>query len=76
MSQTPFRYIRRPELLSLLSGISRSKLEQMVTDGDIPQPYRLGARTVAWRSDELERALTAFSRVSASVYGPAVNRTR
>ena len=77
MVQTTFRFVRRKELLDLLGGISRSKLEAMVASGDLPQPYHLGKRAVGWRSDEVEHALSAFSSVSASVYGaPAMRRTR
>ena len=74
---TTFHYIRRSELLALLGHISRSKLEQMVSQGLIPAPFRLGARAVAWRSDEIEKAMSAFSRAEALVYGtPVMRRTR
>ena len=76
-TETTFHYIRKRELLALIGGISRSMLEQMVSLGLIPAPFRLGARAVAWRSDEIEKARSAFSRAEALVYGtPVMRRTK
>jgi predicted DNA-binding transcriptional regulator AlpA len=51
-----FRFIPKRELCSML-GISRASLERGVAEGRIPRPYKLGLRTVRWRSDEIERYL-------------------
>ena len=63
MSQLPFSYIRKTELQKTLGGLSRSKIEALVAEGVLPKPYRLGKRTIAWRSDELENALAAMPRI-------------
>lgn len=63
MSQTTFRFIRRPEFQHLLGGISRAKFEGMIAEGILPKPYKLGKRTVAWRSDEVDTALASMTRI-------------
>lgn len=63
MSTIPFHYVRRPAVQKACGGISRSKVEALVAEGVLPKPYKLGARTVAWRSDELEAALNAMPRI-------------
>ncbi len=59
-----FRYIRKWELCELLGGVSRSKIERDVAAGILPAPYRLGARMVAWRADELEEHLKSLSPIT------------
>ena len=62
MLESSFRYIRRKEVMQML-GVSRSMLEDMVRKGVLPRPYKLGARAVAWRSDELAEAMKNFPRL-------------
>jgi prophage regulatory protein len=50
---------RRPEVLELLK-ISRSNLYQKIEKGLWPAPIQLGARAVAWLSNENEQVLAAM----------------
>ena len=36
-------------------GFKKTKIYEMVNRGEFPKPVSLGARAVAWRSDEVER---------------------
>lgn len=49
--------LRAPDVLRL-SGLSRSTLYARVSDGTFPSPTKLGARAVAWRSDDLQKWLS------------------
>lgn len=66
MSQLPFFYIRWPGMLKACGGISRSKAEALIAQGLLPKPYKLGARTVVWRSDEVEAALAALPKIETA----------
>lgn len=57
-----FQYLRKSEICKNL-GISRSTLERNVAAGIMPKPYKLGKRTVAWRSDEIEQYLKTLERI-------------
>jgi prophage regulatory protein len=35
-------------------GLSRSTVYRLVADGEFPSPVRLGTRSVAWRSEEVD----------------------
>ena len=60
--QNAFRFIRPKELEKIL-GISRSRRQQMVREGSLPKPVRLGKRAIGWRSDEIEEAMANFARI-------------
>lgn len=64
MLKSGFHYIRIWALCELLGGVSRSKVERDVAEGRLPAPYRLGVRTVAWRSDEIEEYLNSLSPIT------------
>jgi prophage regulatory protein len=51
--------IRRPQVLELLK-ISRSNLYQKIEQELWPAPIQLGARAVAWLSNENEQVLAAM----------------
>jgi prophage regulatory protein len=51
--------VRRKEVLELLK-ISRSNLYQKIEKGLWPTPIQLGARAVAWLSNENEKVLSAM----------------
>lgn len=72
--QLSFSYIRWPGLLKACGGICRSAAEELIAQGLLPKPYKLGARTVAWRSDELEAALSAMPRVEDAFEKSVENR--
>lgn len=53
------KIVRRPEVLELLQ-ISRSNLYKKIEQGLWPKPIQLGARAVAWLSNENEKLLAAI----------------
>lgn len=59
----PKRLLRIKSVLSV-TGLSRSTLYDKISVGEFPAPIRLGARSVAWLSDEV--ALWIDERISAS----------
>ena len=62
------RFIRFPELQKMLGGVSRAKLERDVASGELPAPFKLGKRMVAWKSSEIEKYLASLQRVSEGSY--------
>lgn len=42
------RFLRRPEV-EILTGLSRSTIYLMISNGEFPKPVRIGRRAVAWR---------------------------
>lgn len=46
------------------TGLSRSTIYAMMSDGKFPRPYRIGRRAVAWKESDLIEWLE--SRESAS----------
>ena len=62
MSPTPFRFIRKPELCRTL-GLSRATVERLVAEKRLPHPCKLGARSVGWRSDEIEAFINNLPRI-------------
>lgn len=55
--------IRLPEVITR-TGMSRSTILRMVNGQlfDFPMPVKLGARSVAWRSDEIDQWIAARPR--------------
>jgi prophage regulatory protein len=43
----PIRILRRPDV-EARTGLSRSTIYAMMSDGEFPQPVRLGKRAVGW----------------------------
>ena len=62
------RFIRFPELQKILGGVSRAKIERDVASGYLPTPFKLGKRTVAWKSSEIEAYLASLKRIPAGSY--------
>ena len=62
------RFIRFPELQEILGGVSRAKIERDVASGELPAPFKLGKRMVAWKFSEIEEYLAALQRVPESSY--------
>ena len=46
------RIMRRPEV-EASTGLSRSTLYAMMTEGEFPRPIRLGKRAVGWAETEV-----------------------
>lgn len=45
---TPFRILRRPEVLTLV-GVSSATLARWVLSGHFPRPLRIGPNSTGWR---------------------------
>jgi len=46
------KFLKRKKVLEI-SGLSSSALYRAIAAGAFPRPRRLGARSVAWREDEV-----------------------
>jgi prophage regulatory protein len=46
-------FLRLPQVIQR-TGMSRSAIYKMVSDGTFPRPVRLGARAVAWVESEIQ----------------------
>lgn len=44
--------LRRPAVENA-TGLSRSTLYQMISEGDFPKPIKLGKRSVGWRKADI-----------------------
>jgi predicted DNA-binding transcriptional regulator AlpA len=62
------RFIRFPELQKILGGVSRATIERLVSIGELPAPYKLGKRTVAWKSNEIDEYLDSRQRIPEGSY--------
>jgi len=69
-------FIRFPELQKILGGVSRAKIERDVASGELPHPYKLGKRMVAWKSSEIEEYLASLQRVPEGSYKSHVRNFR
>ena len=50
-----------------LCGLSTSSLYRAMRQGDFPEPLRIGARAVRWRSDEIGAWIEGRPRASGIV---------
>ena len=57
------RILRRPDIEEL-TGLSRSTIYAMISEGTFPRPVRLGKRAVGWPASQVEEWL--LSRPSAA----------
>ena len=46
------KFIRRPQVENL-TGLSRSTIYAMISDGSFPKQVKIGRRAVAWREDDI-----------------------
>jgi predicted DNA-binding transcriptional regulator AlpA len=70
------RFIRFPELQRILGGVSRAKIERDVASGELPAPYKLGKRMVAWKFSEIEEYLASLQRIPEGSYKSHVHQFR
>jgi len=70
------RFIRFPELQEILGGVSRAKIERDVASGELPHPFKLGRRMVAWKSSEIEEYLASLRRIPEGSYKGHVRKIR
>ena len=57
------KILRLPEVIAS-TGCCRSKIYQDMKDGIFPQSVRLGARSVGWRSDEVDTWIVSRIRTN------------
>ena len=50
---SPARFLRLPEVRTRVP-YSRATIYRLIAAGEFPRPYSLGARAVAWLSDEID----------------------
>ena len=48
----PLRILRRPDV-EQMTGLSRSTIYAMMSEGTFPKPVRLGRRAVGWREADV-----------------------
>lgn len=53
MAEQSRRFLRLPDVKRIV-GYGRTAIYQKIKLGEFPRPYPLGARAVAWLSDEIE----------------------
>jgi predicted DNA-binding transcriptional regulator AlpA len=73
------KFIRFPELQAILGGVSRAKIERDVASGELPHPFKLGKRMVAWKSSEIAEYLASLQRIPEGSYkshGRKLRRTK
>lgn len=63
------RILRRPDV-EAVTGLRRSRIDELERAGHFPQRVRLSDRAVGWRSDEVQAWLE--SRPRAADVGPDV----
>ena len=71
-----FSFIRFPELQKILGGVSRAKIERDVASGELPAPFKLGKRMVAWKSSEIEEYLASLQRIPEGSYKSQVRKSK
>lgn len=54
----PNSVLRRPAVEAKV-GLSKSAIYAMMARGDFPRPIRLTAKSVGWRSEDVERWLAS-----------------
>ena len=57
--------LRLPQV-ELATGLKKSALHELINAGDFPRPVKLGSRSVAWRSDEVQAWIESRPRVTAA----------
>ena len=55
------RVLTRKEV-ERLTGLSTTSIYRMMRDGRFPLPLRIGARSVRWREDEIEKFIASRPR--------------
>ena len=46
--------LRQPEV-SRITALGRSRVYELICEGDFPRPVKIGARSIAWKSSEIQR---------------------
>jgi prophage regulatory protein len=45
-----------------ITGLKKSKLYQLIAEDGFPKPYRLGARSVRWKSSDIQAWISNLSQ--------------
>ncbi len=53
MAENSRRFLRLPDVKQIV-GYGRTAIYQKIKAGEFPKPYALGARAVAWLSDDID----------------------
>lgn len=59
------RILRKPELLEV-TGLSSATVYRWMAEGSFPQPVRLGANSIGWRSSEVQEWIASRERVDSN----------
>ncbi len=59
MNLSELRLIKLAEVI-YLTGISRSSIYLKMKNKEFPEPVKLGRRSVAWRSEDIQRFLESL----------------
>lgn len=65
MQEASKRLIRKPEVLHLV-GFAHSSLYRAMEKEGFPQPVKIGARSVAWRENEVIEWIDSRNKKGAS----------
>jgi prophage regulatory protein len=55
------RLLRLPQVETKI-GLKRSRIYSLMKEGRFPKPFRLGPRSVAWRTDDLDEWINQLPR--------------
>ncbi len=66
----PVRFLRLPEVRSRVP-YSRATIYRLITAGQFPRPYSLGARAVAWLESEVDAWIAARVEAAQTQQGNA-----
>ena len=61
MRKRPFRMLRVKEVLEIL-GVGKTTLYEMIKDGRLSKPLRIGKRAVGWPSTDIDAYLESQPR--------------
>ena len=75
-NEAQIRFVRFRELQKMLGGVSRAKIERDVASGELPAPFKLGKRMVAWKFSEIEEYLKSLQRVPENSYKSHIRKMR
>ena len=64
------RILRRPEVESL-TGLSRSTIYAMISEGSFPSPLKIGKRAVGWQDSDLSSWISSRQRNNTKDGGEA-----
>jgi predicted DNA-binding transcriptional regulator AlpA len=64
-------FVRLPQILTVIPK-GRAAFLADVAAGVIPRPYKIGARAVAWRVEDIRAYIAGFKQVTADTIDPNI----